>query len=67
MFPTHLFCFVDLQLVDECFVGSVHSELDEIHHHQVRIVAGIALAGRTTQLAAWRLDVVGTEGSEISG
>ena len=64
---TFILLLVDLQLVDECFVGSVHSELDEIHHHQVGIVAGVALAGGTTQLAAWRLDVVGTEGSEIFG
>ena len=51
--------------MDECFVGSVHSELDKIHHHQVRIVAGVPLAGGTTQLAAWRLDMMGAEGSEI--
>ena len=58
---------VDLQLVDECFVGSVQSELDQIHHHQVGVEAGVALAGRTTQLAARRLDMVRPEGAEISG
>ena len=52
--------------MDECFVGSVQSELDKIHHHQVGVVAGVSLAGRTTQLAPRRLDVVGTEGPKIS-
>ena len=64
---TFILLLVDLQLVDECFVGSVHSEFDEIHDHQVWIVARVALAGRTAQLAARRLDVVGAEGPEISG
>ena len=62
---TFIFCFVDLQFVDECLVGSVESELEKIHHHQVWIVAWVSLAGRTTQLAPRRLDVVGTEGPEI--
>ena len=70
MFVSNTFilrCSVDLQLVDECFIGSVQSELDQIHHHQVGVEAGVALAGRTTQLAARRLDMVRPEGAEIPG
>ena len=70
MFVSNTFilrCLVDLQLVDECFVGTVQSELDQIHHHQVGVEAGVALAGGTAQLAARGLDMVGAEGAEIPG
>ena len=56
---------VYLKLVNHCLVRGVVPELDQVHHHEVRVVAWVSLAGGTAQLAPWSFHVVGTKCSEI--